>query len=63
MELLEDCAIRCPYCDEEISVCVDCSAGTQDFIEDCAVCCRPIELHAEVESERLLALQVRRDDD
>ena len=63
MDLLEERAIRCPYCGEDLTVNIDCSAGSQDFIEDCAICCRPIELRAEVEANRLIALQVRRDDE
>lgn len=63
MDLLEERAFRCPYCGEPITVDIDCSAGSYDFIEDCTVCCRPIELHAEVDSNRLLNLQARRDDD
>jgi hypothetical protein len=50
----------CPHCGETIQVEVDPSAGRrQSFIEDCWVCCRPIQLevtfdaegHAEVQAE------------
>lgn len=34
----------CPYCWQEISVVIDLSAGEQQYIEDCEVCCRPISL-------------------
>jgi 2-keto-3-deoxy-L-fuconate dehydrogenase len=30
---------------------VDCSAGSQRYIEDCPICCRPIEFQAEVDGE------------
>lgn len=64
MELLEERDIDCPYCGENLSVGVDCSAGSHDFIEDCTVCCRPIELHAEVGGDgELLYLNARRDDE
>src|SRR3546814_8826837 len=33
---------RCPYCGEPIELFVDGSAGDQQYIEDCQVCCRPI---------------------
>jgi hypothetical protein len=46
-----------------MSVSVDCSAGSHDFIEDCTVCCRPIELHAEVANGLLSSLTARRDDE
>ena len=35
---------RCPYCGETISLLVDCSDGDQSYIEDCQVCCRPIQV-------------------
>lgn len=34
----------CPYCCEEISMLLDCSQGGQSYIEDCEVCCKPIEI-------------------
>jgi len=34
---------HCPYCFEEISILVDTSVQDQDFIEDCEVCCNPIQ--------------------
>ena len=36
--------IRCPFCAEPITVLIDLSAGNQAYIEDCEVCCRPIEI-------------------
>ncbi|MBO1519437.1 CPXCG motif-containing cysteine-rich protein [Oceanisphaera pacifica] len=36
--------IQCPYCAEHISVTLDASAGDQDYIEDCSVCCHPMHL-------------------
>ena len=38
----------CPYCGETISSLLDLSAVTQRYIEDCEVCCRPIELAFEL---------------
>ncbi len=36
--------IHCPYCGETIAMAVDGSAVDQAYIEDCQVCCRPIEI-------------------
>ncbi len=36
--------ITCPYCGEKIELVLDCSVSEQDYIEDCEVCCRPINL-------------------
>lgn len=42
MKDLENQTIRCPYCGESITALVDRSVPQQDYIEDCEVCCRPI---------------------
>lgn len=42
MNGLEEADIRCPYCGESITVLVDCTAGEQQYTEDCQVCCSPI---------------------
>jgi hypothetical protein len=35
----------CPYCGEPISFWIDEGGGSkQRYVEDCAVCCRPIEV-------------------
>ena len=34
----------CPYCCEQISMVLDTSVKGQTYIEDCEVCCHPIEV-------------------
>jgi hypothetical protein len=35
----------CPYCGEPISMLLDLSVqDTQTYVEDCEVCCRPIQV-------------------
>lgn len=34
--------VYCPYCAQGIEVVLDLSAGSQEYVEDCEVCCRPI---------------------
>ena len=56
--------VDCPYCGESFAADVDTSAGNQDYIEDCPVCCRPIEFHLETGADdNVAALTTRRDDD
>ena len=56
--------VDCPYCGEPFTTAVDTSAGSQSYIEDCPVCCRPIEFHLEVGLlEDEVSLTTRRDDD
>jgi len=42
--MVESVVIHCPYCGEGFETSVDLSAGSQSYVEDCAVCCRPIEI-------------------
>jgi hypothetical protein len=44
MELIAETEITCPHCGEVFPVQVDTSQAEQSLIEDCTVCCRPIEL-------------------
>ena len=56
--------VDCPYCGEAFAAAVDTSGGSQDYIEDCPVCCRPIEFHLEASLDgAITSLTVRRDDD
>ena len=62
--LPETVTVSCPYCGETFSTTADPSAGSQQYIEDCPVCCRPIEFHLEAGLDgELLSLQTRREDD
>jgi len=42
--MTEEFFFQCPYCWEEISMIFDKSAHTDSYIEDCEVCCNPIEI-------------------
>ena len=42
----------CEACGEEIVVPIDLSAGeSQEYVEDCPVCCRPNLVHVEIDEE------------
>jgi hypothetical protein len=43
-ELAGAVEVDCPYCGERFSTAVDLSAGSQTYIEDCQICCQPIEM-------------------
>ncbi|MBK1704526.1 CPXCG motif-containing cysteine-rich protein [Halochromatium glycolicum] len=62
--MLEHRWVQCPYCGETITAEVDVSAGSHRYIEDCPVCCRPIEFQAEIGMQGdLVQLVACRDDD
>jgi transcription elongation factor Elf1 len=44
---------RCPYCGERISMVLDTSLAGQTYIEDCEVCCRPIEVRYSVTNDEV----------
>lgn len=50
--MLETQLYQCPYCWEQAEALLDLSAGDQEYVEDCPVCCRPIvfELHTDGET-------------
>lgn len=62
--MIETIAIQCPYCGESYETVVDVSAGSQQYIEDCAVCCRPIEIALNVGDDgELLDVKTATDQD
>ncbi|MGH8141424.1 MAG: CPXCG motif-containing cysteine-rich protein [Steroidobacteraceae bacterium] len=46
--------VCCPYCGESFETRLDLSAGSTAYIEDCQVCCRPIEFCLTVGAGQLL---------
>ena len=54
--------VRCPYCHEYVELYVD-PDTTGMLVEDCAVCCQPMEVMVEVEGEDEASVSVRRFDD
>lgn len=55
-DLLPERRIGCPYCGESITILVDASAGTQSYVEDCQVCCQPMNIRVEAEDGELLSV-------
>jgi hypothetical protein len=60
--LTETVSIQCPYCGESIEIVIDASIAQQNYIEDCSVCCRPIELSVNIAGEEIL-VNAKRDDE
>lgn len=57
--------VQCPYCGEAFETVVDLSGGSTTYIEDCEICCRPIEFRLELPGEspsEEATLQVGRSD-
>lgn len=60
--MLESQDYQCPYCGEPVEALLDLSGGDQQYIEDCPVCCRPIQFELQTDGDSW-ELQVRREDD
>ncbi|WP_082050796.1 CPXCG motif-containing cysteine-rich protein [Neotamlana sedimentorum] len=48
----------CPYCWETISMLLDYSVNQQKYIEDCEVCCNPIQIETKFFNKELIDFQV-----
>jgi len=49
----------CPHCWQEISMLLDVTAGSQSYIEDCEICCNPIEISYQVADEMVVSFDAR----
>ena len=58
---METHAIQCPYCGQQLDVVIDPSIRSQEYVEDCQVCCRPITLNVRVEHENGAQVDARAD--
>lgn len=63
MQHLESVFTECPYCGEQIELLVDCSVATQEYVEDCSVCCRPIVVVIETPADDTPHVHVRTEND
>lgn len=46
VQLVTDAEATCPYCGETVTIGLDPGSGTsQDYEQDCEVCCRPWRVH------------------
>jgi len=63
VELIER-SVGCPYCGEAFVALIDLSSGSCSYIEDCEVCCRPIQFQLDcANTGEILNITLWRDDD
>jgi len=48
----------CPYCGESIDLFADTTECDQVYIEDCFVCCRPIQVVPQIDEEGNLSMHL-----
>ncbi len=63
MNQLAEKSIGCPYCGEIIKVLIEPSDADQQYIEDCQVCCKPINFIIAESVNGELLVNVYSDDD
>jgi len=49
---------QCPYCWENVSMLLDPSVYKQTYVEDCEVCCNPIQVTPSFYENELVAFEV-----
>ena len=59
---MDEAPVTCPYCWEEISLTVDTSVDDQSYVEDCPVCCHPMNVRVIADDGELVDVQVERAD-
>ncbi|SDW91129.1 Cysteine-rich CPXCG [Lutibacter oricola] len=55
---MEEHFFQCPYCWEEISMLLDSSVHSQTYIEDCEICCNPIQIKPVFNNNKLASLTI-----
>ena len=50
--------VACPCCGETITLLLDLSVEEQSYIEDCSVCCQPMNVSYRVDDGELAAVSV-----
>ena len=63
MNIVQEIKTYCPYCGERISLLADGSVEEQQYIEDCQVCCRPIDISVSVSADGHIHLEARAEND
>lgn len=55
---MEEYFCQCPYCWEPISILIDTSITTQNYVEDCEVCCNPIDFTVQCSLREIQSVDV-----
>ncbi len=54
---MEEYFFTCPHCWENVSMLLDNSISRQEYIEDCEVCCNPIQVSVHFLNSELVGFQ------
>ncbi len=54
--------VQCPYCWERFTLLVDGSVDAQEYVEDCEICCRPIDFSIFIGEDERARVEARQQD-
>jgi hypothetical protein len=60
VDLEQTVELCCPYCGEVFTTFIDTSQGSFSTIEDCQVCCRPMQINVECAAGEIAFVDVQR---
>jgi len=63
LNYLSEQTVDCPYCGESLEVLIDPADAGQQYIEDCQVCCKPINFLVTETIEGELSVNVYSDNE
>ena len=55
---MEEYYFQCPHCWESISMLIDLSQRDQHYVEDCEVCCNPLQISVQIEEQSIVYFEV-----
>jgi len=61
--MIQTVVSSCPYCGENIELVIDCSVGSQRYVEDCFVCCQPITVVVDIDFDNDVSVNTLHQDD
>ena len=61
-QLIEE-RVQCPYCWESFTLLIDASVESQEYIEDCEICCHPIDFIVQLDEQNQAVVQIRQMDE
>jgi hypothetical protein len=57
--LIEEATVECVSCGEPLTLAIDTTGGReQSYVEDCVVCCRPMEVRVVCRAGEVLSVHV-----
>ena len=60
--MLDSTSVTCPWCWSPVELGLDVYPGTQEYVEDCSVCCNPMRVRVEIDADgELLSVDADRD--